>query len=119
MIRKARLSHADTQQVLIQTIDIADTPWTRYCGLMLRRSTPPSYGMLIQPCRSIHTMWMRMTIDVFFLSRDNIVLGVHTNVRPCRIVFAPRGTLSVLETPAGQSNMAIGIKLIIDVDKRS
>ena len=54
-----------------------------------------------------------------FLSRDNIVLGVHTNVRPWRIVFAPRGTLSVLETPAGQSNMAIGTKLIIDVDKRS
>jgi len=117
MKRKARLLNANTQQVLIETLDIANTPWTRFRGLMFRRNTLPSYGMLIRPCRSIHTMWMRMTIDIYFLSDDNLVVGSRYNVRPWRIVFAPRGTANVLETPAGQTHLPLDIKLMIDANE--
>lgn len=116
MTHLAKLSNADTHQVLIQTLEIADTPWTRFVGLMLRRNTPLDYGLLIRPCRSIHTMWMRMTIDVTFLSKDNIVLGCRSNIRPWRIAIAPRGTVSVLETPAGQTQISIGTKLLINIE---
>lgn len=109
----AQLLDADTHQVLIETLEIADTIWTRFWGLMFRKAAPPSYGLLIQPCRSIHTMWMRMPIDVYFLSQDKKVLGLRTNLRPWRIAFAPRGTTSVLETPAGQTQLTIATKLSI------
>lgn len=113
MKQTAKLIDADTHQVLIETLEIANTIWTRFRGLMFRQTTPPSYGLLIQPCRSIHTMWMRMPIDVHFLSQDNTVLGLRQNLRPWKIAFAPRGTTCVLETPLGQTQLSIATKLTI------
>lgn len=115
MKQNAKLINAETGQVLLQSLEIANNPWTRFLGLMFRQSTPPDYGMLIQPCRSIHTMWMQMPIDVTFLSKDNVVLGCRSNIRPWRIVIAPRGTVRVLETTAGQVILTIGTKLSIQV----
>ena len=113
MTKHATLLDADSGRMILQTLELAHTPWTRFWGLMLRRSVPASYGIWIRPCRSIHTMWMRMRIDVFFLSGNLTVLGVRPDVVPWRIVIAPRGTHSVLETPSGQTQLPIGRRLLI------
>ncbi len=42
-------------------------------------------GLLLTNCRSIHTLWMRFSIDVVFLNARWEVLEVHRNVRPWRI----------------------------------
>lgn len=58
-----------------------------------------------------------MTIDVAFLSKDDIVLGTRKALHPWRIAIAPRGTTGVLETPTGQSNFPIGTSLRVEEAK--
>jgi uncharacterized membrane protein (UPF0127 family) len=119
MKHDAKLVDANTNLVVIESLHLAVTPWDRFRGLMFRRHTPPCFGLLIQPCRSIHTMWMRLTIDVCFLSQDNVVIGIRSAVPPWRIVLAPKGTKSVLETPSGQTTFLIGTKLLVQCNDRS
>jgi uncharacterized membrane protein (UPF0127 family) len=55
----------------------------------------------LDPCGGIHTWGMQYPIDVVFLDRSLRVLAVRRAVPPWRMVFAPRGTRSVVELPAG------------------
>ncbi len=101
------LANADTGVTILNQLEIADTFWKRFVGLMFRKALPTDFGIWIKPCKSIHTMWMRIPIDVYFLDRDDVVIGFKENVRPWRIAMAPRNTYSVLEMGCG----TIGIPL--------
>jgi uncharacterized protein len=73
-------------------------------------------GLWLDPCGGIHTWGMRYAIDVLFLDREMRVLRVARNVRPWRMVFAPRGTRSVVELPASTAaNVEQGDRLVVDV----
>ncbi|HAU16661.1 MAG: hypothetical protein CSH49_09090 [Alcanivorax sp.] len=91
-------------------IRTADTFLTRLIGLLSRSSIGSEEGLLIVPCASIHTFFMRFTIDLVFLDNDNKVLGVKENVKPNRISLAPKGTYAVLEIAQGNV-MRTGIHL--------
>lgn len=73
----------------------------RLFGLMGKRSLPVGDVWIFPRCRSIHTFFMRMAIDVVFLDAHHGVLGLEKGVRPWRIVRGPKGTVSVLEAGAG------------------
>jgi uncharacterized protein len=87
---------------------IADNFWTRFCGLQFRRPLPPGDGLILAPCGSIHTMWMRFAIDAAMLDREGRVLEVRRSIALWRIVSAPRGTHAVLETSAGNLRLRAG-----------
>lgn len=82
-------------------VRIADGFWSRLIGLLSKRSIEENEGLLIVPCTSIHTFFMRFTIDLVFLDKNNRVVGTCSNVYPNRIRFAPRKTHSVLEIAEG------------------
>ncbi|RLT97960.1 DUF192 domain-containing protein [Ketobacter sp.] len=95
----------------------ANTFWSRFIGLLNRSSLAEDEGLLITPCASIHTFFMRFTIDLVFLGQDNRVLGVSSNVRPYRIRLSPRGTCSVLEIAQGnvkKTGIHLDDRLIFD-----
>lgn len=54
-------------------------------------------AVLISPCRSVHTFFMRYSIDVFFLNSKGQVLAGHRAVPPFR-VLACANAHYVLET---------------------
>ena len=58
--------------------------------------------MLIRPAPSIHTFFMRFSIDAVFLSRSGHVLKVASAVKPWRARFC-RGAYAVLELGAGEA----------------
>jgi len=66
---------------------------------MGRRTLAEDEGLLIEPCSSIHTMFMRFTIDVVFLDKERRVVKVAT-VPPFRAALGGGGH-AVLELPAG------------------
>ena len=47
---------------------IADSLFTRFMGLMGRKTLVQGTGLLITPCNSIHMLFMRFPIDAVFLS---------------------------------------------------
>ncbi len=89
----------DTQRVIVERVVIASSYWARFWGLMGRRTLGGDEGLLIEPCSSIHTMFMRFAIDVIFLDKERRVVKVAT-VPPFRAALG-RGAHAVLEVPAG------------------
>ena len=71
-------------------------------GLLGKRGLDRGEGILLQPAGSIHTMFMRFTIDVVFLDGENRVLSIEPDLKPWRSARA-RGSKAVLELPAGRA----------------
>ncbi len=94
--------------IAIERLEIADRFWSRFRGLQFCRPLPPGHGILLAPCNSIHTMWMRFAIDAAMLDRSGRVLAIHRAVRPWRLLFAPRDTHAVLEAFAGTLRLSVG-----------
>ncbi len=122
MAEPYQLIDQQTADVVIDRLRLATTFWQRLRGLQFRRALHWDEGLLIVPCRSIHTHWMWFSIDVAMLSRDGEVLALHHSVRPWRMVAGPKLTQAVLEVPAGLlvNRLSIGSRLIVSgVDGRA
>ncbi|HAA49358.1 MAG TPA: DUF192 domain-containing protein [Planctomycetaceae bacterium] len=109
-----RLRRVDTGTVLVDVLHVASTIWSRFCGLQLRRPLPPGHGMLLVPCRSIHTMFVRFAIDVLFLSEEGVVNEVRRDVRPWRVVVPRHPVHAVLEMAAGSVDVETGTAVSVE-----
>jgi len=90
-----------TEKELGGRINKAVTFFQRTRGLLGQKEIKKGEGLYIPECRSIHTFFMRFTIDVIFINGDNRITRVVPGLVPFRIAFGPRNTIGVLEFPAG------------------
>jgi uncharacterized membrane protein (UPF0127 family) len=98
---------------LVERCSIADRPWSRMRGLLGRSGLAQGEGLLLKPCGSVHTLFMRFPIDVVFLDRELSVVAVRPDLRPWRTAGA-RGAKVSLELAAGEAarlGIAPGMKL--------
>lgn len=88
--------------------------WSRLVGLMGKRSLSAGEGVLIYPCSSVHTWFMRMPIDVVYVSRQDEVVAIDRGLRPWRIGRLHRGVRYVVEVAAGvAAQVRPGDRLVI------
>lgn len=80
---------------------LADGFFNRFRGLMGRASLASGEGLLLKPCNSIHTFFMRFAIDVVYLDSEGKVLKIRRNFKPWRADLPVFGAKSVLEVSAG------------------
>lgn len=107
------------RQYLATRLSVADTHWSRFCGLMGKASSDfgQEQGLWIVPCRGVHTFWMRFPIDVIYLTRDHTVLHLEPALPPWRLAPVRLGAASVLELPENTvrtTGTTIGDQLEID-----
>lgn len=81
---------------------VADSYLLRLRGLLGRHELPAGEGLLLRPCGSVHTWFLRFPIDVVFLDRELTVLRVLPRMRRWRVAGA-RGAKAVLELAAGEA----------------
>ena len=86
--------------VLGARVALADAVWTRARGLLGRPRPTQGEGLMLNPCRAVHTLGMRYAIDVIFLDRDGRVVALYPELRPGRFAWHPRATFA-LEVPIG------------------
>ncbi len=102
------LRDATSGTVIAQQVTVADTFWSRFRGLMLRRQLPAGNGLLIRPGTSIHMMFMRFPIDAIFCDRDHRVTSVARGLRPWTgLAFGGKGAKYVIELPAGTAETVL------------
>lgn len=102
-------------QVLGNRVKRADQFGTRLLGLMFRTDLGEGEGLWIEPCRSIHTHFMRFPIDVLFLDREWRVVHVISTMRPWRFSPFVREAELVLELAAGAAGeTAVGDQLALE-----
>jgi uncharacterized protein len=92
----------DDGTVVCERCLLAETPLARLRGLLGRSGLASGEGLLLRPAGSIHTAFMRFSIDAVFLDRADRVVKVASALRPWRAA-ACRGARSVLELPAGEA----------------
>lgn len=80
---------------------VADTLPTRLVGLLSSPGLAEGEGLWITPCNSIHTWFMRFTIDALFLDREDRVLRAVPRMKPWRLTRVVAGSRGVLELPEG------------------
>jgi uncharacterized protein len=78
------------------------TPVGRALGLMGRKGLPDGAGLIIEPCNSVVSFFMRFPIDVLFVNADGKVLHIKENMVPWRTSKIVRGSKLVIELPAGR-----------------
>ena len=78
-------------------IEVADTFRSRLRGLMLRPPPAPGDGLLLTRTSSVHTCFMRFSLDVTFLDARGRVLR-EVRLKPWRAASC-RGARYVLEVP--------------------
>ena len=82
--------------------EVADTFFTRFQGLMLRKSLDPGEGLLLKDCPAIHCCFMRFPLDAVYLDGTMTVVGTET-VYPWHLGGRFPGAKHVLEVAAGSA----------------
>jgi uncharacterized membrane protein (UPF0127 family) len=91
----------DTGEVIADRITVATTRVERGVGLLKHDRLAPGAGLLITPCRGVHTCFMRFTIDVIALDASGVVVDAVEALVPWRVRLPRRGSVSVLELSEG------------------
>jgi uncharacterized membrane protein (UPF0127 family) len=73
---------------------------SRRTGLLRHERLDPDTALIIAPCNSIHTFFMRFAIDVAFMAKDGRILKIRRALVPWRMAAAFRAH-SVIELAAG------------------
>lgn len=102
MARDGRLTLYRSDGARACVCELADGFFSRARGLLGRRGLPAGEGMLIRPCSSVHTFFMRFPVDVVFLDEHLTVLHVVSRLRPFRAALR-RGAHATLELAAGEA----------------
>lgn len=69
----------------------------RLFGLMFKKNI--NYCLLFRNCKSIHTFFMLDKIDVVATDKNDNIIKVYKEVKPCRIITAPKKTKNIYELP--------------------
>lgn len=103
--------------MLCEKASVADSFWKRAKGLMFRKGWEDFDGLLLSPCRSIHTFGMRMEIDVCFLDSGHTITKSLDGLRPWRSAQGGRRSHATLELPEGtlaRTGTGTGDRLVLE-----
>ncbi|MZQ76185.1 MAG: DUF192 domain-containing protein [Peptoclostridium sp.] len=106
----------DKEIVLFSRARLAKSFFKRLRGLMGIRGLSEGECLVITPCSSIHTFFMKFDIDVAFVDKDLRVLKIVEDLRPGKLVMPVKGAYSVIEADSRFSSMKdleVGSKLAI------
>lgn len=68
--------------LLADKVSLAENFFSRTKGLLGKKSLAENEALIIKPCNSIHTLFMRFAIDAVFLDRQNKVVALKENMEP-------------------------------------
>lgn len=89
------------QKPIANKVAKTENVFQRMKGLLGRSSLDPDQGLWIQPCNSIHTLFMKFPIDVAFLSNEFRIIKLLPSLSPFRLSPIVWNAQSVLELSAG------------------
>jgi uncharacterized membrane protein (UPF0127 family) len=102
-----------TGRVLVNDLEIADRYWPRLVGYQLRSRPAAGSGLLLAPCASIHTLFVRFSIDAAMLDRSGRVVELRRGIKPWRAVVPSKPTYATLEVPSGAGGLNLEVGTIV------
>ena len=105
-----KIINTRTGAIIAEKAKITQNFKERSIGLLNRKSLEPGEALLIKPCNSIHTFFMRFPIDVAFLNKEGNVVGIVKNMAAWRLASCIFKGYMTLELPVGSIDIQ-GIKI--------
>jgi uncharacterized membrane protein (UPF0127 family) len=104
-------------------VEIAQSLFQRMVGLLGRSKMVDGSGLYFPGCRSIHSFFMKISIDVLFLDKELKITKMISCLRPYRLAFSPLKTKHTLELSCGalkELQLKVGdtILLIPDISNK-
>lgn len=101
----------------LATCVLANDLLGRLVGLLSHKELRAHEGLILEPCKQVHTLFMQFPIDALFLSKENLVVGIEELVpwRFSKLHFKAR---KVIEVPYG-SCRELGIRVGDELELRS
>lgn len=96
-----RVINQTSKKEIASNVAVATGVLKRMKGLLSMDSLAKGEALLIKPCKSIHTIGMKFSIDVIFLDKDNNIIAMKKYMKPNRLTPIYLKAISVLELPAG------------------
>ena len=92
--------------IVAAKVEEARRTFARLKGLLGRDGLAEGHALLIAPCTSIHTFFMRFAIDVVFLDDDGRALRLLRALKPWRMTRIYRRASCVVELPSGTLSLS-------------
>lgn len=116
-----RLVNLTTGELLASEVELADTFWRRFKGLMLRRKFQRGKALLFKfpkpGRRGVHMWFVRFSIDLVYLNSSFRVVELRMQLKPWRF-YRPKSTVNYLiELPAGtisRARVEVGHKISLE-----
>lgn len=105
MAKMVKIINERNQETVADRVRVADSFWSRFRGLMLSPKPAEGEGLLIQPCNSIHMMFMLYPIDAIFIDAGNKIKALYESLSPWTGLSGwHRDVSSVIELTSGTIN---------------
>jgi hypothetical protein len=104
-------------KTLASIVFLADSPFKRMKGLLGEKSFKAPEAMVITPCNSVHTFFMRFPIDLLFIDKHSKVVKAVANLPSFRLTPIYLASRFVIELPAGTihtTNTSEGDQIVIN-----
>lgn len=106
-----KLYNSTQNNLISDNVNVAENFFSRAIGLIEKKSFPDAQALVIKPCNSIHTFFMKFPIDVLFVNKNNKIISIYENVKPNRILPVHFNSKLVVELASGQirvNNICLG-----------
>jgi uncharacterized membrane protein (UPF0127 family) len=100
-----RLINQTKNTVLAEDVFIANTPLKRIKGLLGKKVFLPNQAIILDPCNSVHTFFMRFALDILFVDKDYKVIKALPKFDPNRITPIYWHSRRVIELSAGKLSL--------------
>lgn len=96
-----RIINKANSSVVAEEVIIANTPLKRMKGLLGKKEFKKGHALILDPCNSIHTFFMRFSIDILFLDKNNKIIKAITCLKPFRLTSIYFSAAFAVELPPG------------------
>lgn len=80
-----KLYNSSRNTILAEKIELAENFISRSIGLLSKQEISEDEALIIKPCCSIHTFFMKFAIDVIFVDKNNKVIAIKQNIKPNKL----------------------------------
>lgn len=111
-----KIYNSTQNSIISENTKMADNFFSRSIGLLSRKTLPESESLVIKPCCSIHTFFMRFDIDVLFIGANGKIIELYENVKPWNVLPIHLNSKYVVELPTGcisDKNIQKGDEIIL------
>ncbi|MBM3248822.1 MAG: DUF192 domain-containing protein [Candidatus Omnitrophica bacterium] len=95
-----KITNITRNTLLADKAVLASSLFSRMKGLLGRSLLGQNEALILRPCNSIHTFFMRFSIDIIFLDRTDKVVALKENMPAFRITSVYPGACQAIELPA-------------------